>query len=151
MLRDEARLVHRLAIALRAEGNELLRHRDDTGGGLPGLFGHGPDHPPSRATPRTRLVRLHRKLTVFIHAKRCHGDLPERECEGVGDALRAKWTGKVPEKLRDLLAECYRHSLNSARRGSAAFGSKVSARSQGQDGASPTAWLTYTYGAAISR
>src|SRR5262244_3347978 len=104
MLRDEARLVHCLAIALRTEGNELLCHRDDTGGGLPVLFGHGPDHAPLRAAPRTPLVRLHGEPSLFIHAERRHGDLSERQCEGVGDALRAKWAGKVPEKLRDLLA-----------------------------------------------
>src|SRR5262249_31998319 len=44
---------------------------------------------------------------------------------------RAKWAGQVPEELSDLLAERYRHRLNSARRGYAASGSRVSARSQG--------------------
>jgi len=132
VLREEARLVRRLATASRAESNELPSHYDDTGSGLPGLFGHGPDHAPSRAAPRTRLVRLHGEPSVFIHAERCHGDLPEGQCEGRGDALRAKWAGQVPEELSDLLAERYRHRLNSARRGSAASGSRVSARSQGQ-------------------
>jgi len=117
VLGEEARLVHRLPIALRAEGNELLSHRDDTGSGLPRLFGHGPDHAPSRAAPRTRLIRLHGEPSVFIHAECCHGDLPERQCEGRGDALRAKWARKVPEELSDLLAERNWHRLNSARRG----------------------------------
>ena len=87
---------------------------------------------PSRAAPRTRLVRLHGEASVFIHAERSHGDLPERQGERGGDALRAKWARKVPKELGDLLAERYGHRLNSARRGSAASGSRVSARSQGQ-------------------